>query len=50
MKKLQILEDLNVKGMAANRRLAKHIGDAGWGKENMDMWGWSYIGQGHKCK
>jgi len=25
------LEDLNVKGMVANRRLAKHIGDAGWG-------------------
>ena len=25
------LEDLDVKGMAANRRLAKHIGDAGWG-------------------
>ena len=26
------LEDLNVKGMVTNRRLAKHIGDAGWGK------------------
>jgi putative transposase len=26
------LEDLNVKGMMANRRLAKCIGDASWGK------------------
>jgi putative transposase len=25
------LEDLNVKGMVTNRRLAKYIGDAGWG-------------------
>jgi len=25
------LEDLNVKGMVANRKLAKHIGDASWG-------------------
>ena len=25
------LEDLNVKGMMANQRLAKHIGDASWG-------------------
>jgi putative transposase len=25
------LEDLNVKGMVANRKLAKYIGDAGWG-------------------
>lgn len=25
------IEDLNVKGMMANRKLSKHIGDAGWG-------------------
>src|SRR5690606_4332150 len=25
------IEDLNVKGMMANRRLAGHIGDASWG-------------------
>ena len=25
------IEDLNVKGMMSNRKLSKHIGDAGWG-------------------
>jgi putative transposase len=28
---LLVIEDLNVKGMAANRRLAKAISDCGWG-------------------
>lgn len=26
------VEDLNVKGMMANGKLARHIGDAGWGE------------------
>jgi putative transposase len=40
------LEDLNVRGMVRNRRLAKHISDAGWSQFAMQL---AYKGEWYGC-
>ena len=45
--RLIAIEDLNIKGMVGNRRLAKHISDAGWGQFVRML---AYKGEWYGCK